>query len=890
MKTRTFLWFVILLVAVPFITSGLAANTGSATLIVDGSAGEIMPTDACPMPRNNGVYRTVQKAIDCAVAGDILDIKAGTYRENLTIGKDLSLRGVGRFRTVLDAENKGRVIELADHLTLNVSYLALVNGSADRGGALFTNASTVNLSYVTIQGNSASDIGGAIASEAGSINLAYSELNSNSAANLGGAIATTTGTVQITNSSVWGNSAASGGGLYSDHASLILRNTTVSGNSGGGAVTQIGTIRANNVTFANNGTEISNAAGLVTIVNTLVAGSCSGTLTSAGYNLIQIPCEINGDLTGNLYNADPQLRPLANLFGFPSTHALATTSPALNTGSPTLCEPIDQRGVARPQGSHCDIGAFEFGALPPIAANPSELMTTGNMSTYPIRPTFDWIHRVTEDAETIPDDAWYNLVLVHLGDDGELAIDANLWYEGQDICSGTACSVTPDDGVLPYGFEAGDPVLPIGLLNASYDWYVSVYIPDAGIGDYVEGDGFSINRPQPQVVDLTSPVHEISISMGTVTLEWTRDPEAGWYSVYLVANGEIKFSQWVSSITHCDTLLCSLPDLDLPFGDFAVYMQAWGPGGFGEFNLTEPVIFHYGPTVDLISPVHDVTVVNAVDGNVTFTWQSTSGVEYYGLRVTGASAFDQTDWHRGTDVCSNDTCSASMQLVHNGDYSWSVIPYANESIGSSGPGTNFTLAVPAPDGLTLTQPQGTLTSASIQFVWSPDSNLGYYNLLVESTNGQVHNQWYAAHEICASGMCIVNGSDIMVANGVYHWWVNGWSPYGLYDGSGRKITFNLNLAAPNAITTIESILSSETMMNETRIVWHADNQASWYRIVLTGDYSMDQWFSASQVCDNSGVCSLALKLNPGQYEWYIMGAGPGGLGLWSSAVSLNLAP
>src|SRR5690606_3240021 len=154
------------------------------------------------------------------------------------------------------------------------------------------------------------------------------------------------------------------------------------------------------------------------------------------------PCEIIGDLTGNLLNMDPQLRPLANPFGFPSTHALVTISPALNTGSPTSCEPIDQRGVARPQGSRCDIGAFEFGALPPIAANPSELEISGNVITYPIRPTFSWIHRVTEDAETIPDEAWYNLVLVH-SNDGHFSLDADLWYMGKDICNGTACSVTP---------------------------------------------------------------------------------------------------------------------------------------------------------------------------------------------------------------------------------------------------------------------------------------------------------------------------------------------------------------------------------------------------------------------------------------------------------------
>ena len=53
--------------------------------------------------------------------------------------------------------------------------------------------------------------------------------------------------------------------------------------------------------------------------------------------------------------------------GFTKTHALKESSEALNHGSkakpgsadPTACEKRDQRGVKRPQGRRCDIGAFE---------------------------------------------------------------------------------------------------------------------------------------------------------------------------------------------------------------------------------------------------------------------------------------------------------------------------------------------------------------------------------------------------------------------------------------------------------------------------------------------------------------------------------------------------
>ena len=54
----------------------------------------------------------------------------------------------------------------------------------------------------------------------------------------------------------------------------------------------------------------------------------------------------------------------------PATHALQSGSPAIDAGNPATpgsggnaCEPTDQRGVARPQGAACDIGAFELGSL-----------------------------------------------------------------------------------------------------------------------------------------------------------------------------------------------------------------------------------------------------------------------------------------------------------------------------------------------------------------------------------------------------------------------------------------------------------------------------------------------------------------------------------------------
>jgi hypothetical protein len=60
---------------------------------------------------------------------------------------------------------------------------------------------------------------------------------------------------------------------------------------------------------------------------------------------------------GDIDNAWTAL-PLANNGGSTPTHALLEGSPAADGAGPG-CPATDQRGISRPQGLRCDIGAFE---------------------------------------------------------------------------------------------------------------------------------------------------------------------------------------------------------------------------------------------------------------------------------------------------------------------------------------------------------------------------------------------------------------------------------------------------------------------------------------------------------------------------------------------------
>lgn len=208
-----------------------------------------------------------------------------------------------------------------------------------------------------------------------------------------------------------GNTASSGGGMYNQSSDPNLRNVTFSSNSvdagQGGAMTNFGsnptlvnvTFSANsagggggvrnyssnpvlrNVTFRNNSALAFNGGGGMRnglnssprLNNVIMSGSANGDCVNDSGNLLNwqsshnlfesltsaINCESQGYLN-NIVGVSAQLETLDDNGGNTLTHALRSTSPAIGAGRNDLCPDFDQRGVSRPQGEHCDMGAYEF--------------------------------------------------------------------------------------------------------------------------------------------------------------------------------------------------------------------------------------------------------------------------------------------------------------------------------------------------------------------------------------------------------------------------------------------------------------------------------------------------------------------------------------------------
>ena len=98
-------------------------------------------------------------------------------------------------------------------------------------------------------------------------------------------------------------------------------------------------------------------------------------LSSLGHN-IDSRDQCNFRAGGDLTRSDPLLAPLADNGGPVATAALKPGSPAIDAGAADVCPTTDARGVLRPAGGGCDIGAFEVATPSATTAQASSVATS----------------------------------------------------------------------------------------------------------------------------------------------------------------------------------------------------------------------------------------------------------------------------------------------------------------------------------------------------------------------------------------------------------------------------------------------------------------------------------------------------------------------------------
>jgi hypothetical protein len=359
----------------------------------------VRPTQAAGTVGTGTAESCTEAALDAAlVGGGAVTFNCGkspaviSIANEKVIEQNVTLDGGGLI--TLSGRNVTRLFKVAPGATFEVRKLVIAHGAANDssetardgiGGGILNDGGNVTLIDVMIRSGRADRSGGAIYNRGGSLNLVRTTISDNTVNDNGSGLLNEKGQVLIANSTFSGNFAGkNGGGLFNFE----------------GAVTIINSTFYNNIAGFNGAGILNNAEGTVALKNSIIAnapsgtnpitGNCGGTITDGNRNL-QFPDDSCGK---TIQVADPQLGTLADNGGFVLTHAIKEGSPAINKADNAVCltDPIskvDERNIARPFGTACDIGAFEFDPKQP-ANGFGEITTAGGgdcQCSNQIRPT-----------------------------------------------------------------------------------------------------------------------------------------------------------------------------------------------------------------------------------------------------------------------------------------------------------------------------------------------------------------------------------------------------------------------------------------------------------------------------------------------------------------------
>jgi CSLREA domain-containing protein len=275
---------------------------------------------------------------------------------------------------------------------VSIVGLTLSNGQGTEtgtpGGGIYNDFGVLRLLRCVLSGNGGRN-GAGLMNFRGTVTIADSTMSGNISPGFGGAVfnqaADGPATLTIVNSTLHANLADRGAAIYNagnGAAKVVLLNSTISDNS----------VEPGGVLFG--GIYSDGASTNVTLRNTILKAGASGanfvavngaTVTSQGNNISSDAAGGDTNSTGpggflnqpgDKRNVDPKLDSsgIQNNGGPTATHALQSTSPAIDAGNHTAAPAFDQRGFVRV--GIADVGAFEFaGAAPTPPPTPTPTPT-----------------------------------------------------------------------------------------------------------------------------------------------------------------------------------------------------------------------------------------------------------------------------------------------------------------------------------------------------------------------------------------------------------------------------------------------------------------------------------------------------------------------------------
>jgi CSLREA domain-containing protein len=345
----------------------MSADASAFNFVVDKTADDAGGGACVTATPNDCSLRSAIKDANALMGDDSIALSATTYHvatDQEQIKTDgLTITGAGTRSTIVDGGGLANTmfdVGVASAVTITDLTVRAAAPAANSGLAAVqvSNASPLRLTHVAIVDNASLglDVNG------GTVDLNSSLVARNSAPGVGGVANASGAILTIKDSTIAQNTGLAAqpgqplaytGGLVGAAVTTVV-DSTIAGNRTEPGVDALGGDNVLNIS-------VSGQPALMRLRNTIVAdpgpdGNCGGPIESGGHNLDSDGTCHFGAIS-DLVGVDPLLLALADNGGPTDTRALPADSPAVDAGGG--CAAADQRGVPRPAGGACDIGAFE---------------------------------------------------------------------------------------------------------------------------------------------------------------------------------------------------------------------------------------------------------------------------------------------------------------------------------------------------------------------------------------------------------------------------------------------------------------------------------------------------------------------------------------------------
>lgn len=256
-----------------------------------------------------------------------------------------------------------------------------------------------------------------------------------------------------------------------------------------------------------------------------------------------------------------------------STQLVDVWYPSANVCGETIC-------TAQPDGDLIDgdhswwvrtwnsngYGPWSSGATFGVGLPGAATLRSPTGTTSSVTPTFTW--------DPVGSSTWYYLWIA--GPGGAVS----QWYEAEDICNASACSVTS----------------PASLAVGAHTWWVQTWNP-FGYGPWSSPAEFVRSEDLlPPAATLVSPVGGTTVHSLTPVFTWNRVNTASWYYVWVSHPGGTT-QEWFASSAVCGSTTCSTAlSGALTAGSATWWVQTWNSSGYGPwsngaaFTVGQPVL------------------------------------------------------------------------------------------------------------------------------------------------------------------------------------------------------------------------------------------------------------------------------------------------------------